>query len=195
MNENFAGQNVNENPNFGGQAVNFNDQQAPTIGGQQLPNFGGQAVNFNDQQAPTIGGQQIPNFGGQAVNFNDQQAPTIGGQQIPNFDGQAVNFNDQQAPTIGGQQIPSFNNQQPDNMWGNDGFASDEIFNGDNNFDFGARNYITAITDTSTGFASNFNEQNTFGNFGQGNMMTPPMFGNQGGQFNQPQQTSPRQAE
>ncbi|MBR0260178.1 MAG: hypothetical protein IJQ85_00070 [Selenomonadaceae bacterium] len=167
MNENFAAQNANENSNFNGQQPRNFDRR--------------QSQNFGRQQAPSFDGQQAPNFDGQQPrNFDRRQSQNFGGQQAPSFDG---------------QQMPGFNGQQPDNMWGNFGFANDEIFNGENNFDFGVRNDITAITNSGAELPANFAEQNTFGNFGQGGMMPPPMFGNAGGQSNQPQQASPRQAE
>ena len=139
--------------------------------------------NFNGQQPPNFSGQQNQNSGEQSMSFG-QQPPTFNGQQ---------NQNSEQPMNFGG---PNFGGQQPDgNMWGNAGFANEEIFNG-NNFDIGATNDISAITDTAAALPFDFAGQNNFGNFGQGNMMSPPpMFGNQGGQFNQPQQASPQQAE
>ena len=112
------------------------------------------------------------NFSGQSFN---EQNNFNGGHQVPNG---------QQPPTFDGQQPPTFG----DNMWGNEEFAGEEIFHGDENFANGAPPEISEFVDPGANNASDFSEQRS--PFGQGGMM-PQMFGGQGGQFNgsqQPQQ-------
>lgn len=132
-------------------------------------------------QQPNFGGQQQPNFGGQ------QQPPTFDGQQPSTFDAS-------QMPTFDGQQPP----MQGAPMWGNAGFAGEEMLNG-NNFapgNFGAPSDLSGIVEGNAEISVNIGEQNNFANFPQGGMMPPAMFGGQGGQFNQaPQQAASSQAE
>lgn len=75
-------------------------------------------------------------------------------------------------------------------MWGNESFAGEEIFKGENNFSAGNSTDLTEVVDTRINSGSDFSEQKTFGNFGRGGFM-PAMFGGQGGGFGQAQQ--PRQ--
>ena len=122
-----------------------------------------------------------------------------------NFAGQTQkpNFGGRQRPNFGGQQQPTFDAAQQPTMqgaptWGNAGFAGEEMFNG-NNFapgNFGAPTDLSGIVEGNAEISVNIGEQNNFANFAQGGMMPPPMFGGQGGQFNQaPQQAAPSQAE
>ena len=129
-------------------------------------------------------------------NLNNQstlEQETTNGSEQPTFDGQ-------QPPMFGGmQQQGGFGGgmQPQGNMWGNERFAGEDMFSG-NNFapgNFGAPSDLSGIVDNSSADISvNIGEQNNFANFAQGGM--PPMFGGQGGQFNQPpQQAAQTQAE
>jgi len=105
----------------------------------------------------------------------------------------------QQQGGFGGmQQQGGFGGMQPPqgNMWGNESFAGEDILNS-NNFapgNFGAHGDLSGIVDTSSAEISvNIGEQNNFGNFAQSGMMFGNQ-GNQGMQFNQPQQNARMQA-
>ena len=157
------------NANFGRQ-MNFN-------GNRQAQGFGGmnnrQAPDFSANERPTFDEQQAPSFGGEALDFSANERPTFDAQQVPSFGGEA--------PTFDGQQPP---------MWGNENFAGEEIFKGEDNFAGGNPTDLTEVVDTRVDNASDFSEQKMFGNFGRGGFM-PAMFGGQGGGFGQAQQ--PRQ--
>ena len=126
------------------------------------------------------------NFAGQTESVQTEQ-PTFDGQQPPTFDVS-------QMPTFDGQQPPTFGG----NMWGNSEFAGEEMLNGTDFTpgNFGAPTDLSGIVDGNAEISVNIGEQNNFANFAQGGMMPPPMFGGQGGQFNQAsQQAAPSQAE
>lgn len=141
-------------------------------------------LNINEQNANeqnTFDGSQPP------------QPPTFDGTQ-PTFDGSQMPMMPPPPPMMGGMHQPPM--MQGGGMWGNAGFAGEEMLNG-NNFapgNIGEQNDLSGIVDNGAGISVNIGEQNNFANFMQGGM--PPMFGGQGGQFNQPpQQAAQTQAE
>ena len=130
------------------------------------------------------------------TNFNGQQPP-----QPPTFDGTQPTFDGTQMPMMPPPPMGGGMHQPPmmgGNMWGNETFAGEEMLNG-NNFapgNFGEQSDLSGIVDNSAEISVNIGQQNPFGNFAQGGMMPPAMFGGQGGQFNQaPQQAAQTQAE
>ena len=142
-------------------------------------NFGRQ-MNFNgNRQAQSFGGmnnRQQPSFGN-APTFDGNEPPIFDGQEPPIFDGQ-------EPPTFDGN-APTFDGNAP--MWGNENFAGEEIFKGEDNFTAGNPNDLSGMVDARVDNASDFSEQKMFGNFGRGGFM-PASFGGQGGGFGQPQQ-------
>ena len=147
-------------------------------------------LNTNEQNAngqDTFNGQQPPQ-----PPTSDGTQPTFDGTQMPTSDGTQPTFDGSQMPMMPPPMMGGGMHQPPmmhgGNMWGNAGFAGEEMLNG-NNFapgNIGEQNDLSGIVDNGAGISVNIGEQNNFANFMQGGM--PPMFGGQGGQFNQPPQ-------
>lgn len=149
-------------------------------------------LNTNEQNANeqnTFNGQQPP----QPPTSDGTQMPTSDGTQ-PTFDGSQMPMMPPPPPMMGGMHQPPM--MQGGGMWGNAGFAGEEMLNG-NNFapgNIGEQSDLSGLVDNGADISVNIGEQNNFANFMQSGM--PPMFGGQGGQFNQPpQQAAQTQAE
>ena len=156
MKEKFNAQNANGQQNFDEQeAQNFDGQQAPT-----------------DDDDETLGKKQSATFG---RKNSKKQAPTDD-EELPSGD-------DDEIPTFGKKQPATFGGKQSQNMWGNDKFSGEDIFN-DNYSEFGATSQLSGIVyDRKANISFNFGEQNKFGSFMQNNIISTT-FGGQSGQMN-----------
>ncbi len=177
------------------QITNTETEQQAANGTQQPPTLDG------TQQPPTLDGtQQPPMLDGtqQPPMLDASQMPTLNASQMPMMPpppmlGMQQGFVGGMG--FGGMQQPPM--APPSDMWGNAEFAGNDMLDS-NNFTpgFGGQSDLSGIVDGGTEISVNIGEQNNFANFAQGGMMPPPMFGGQGGQFNQaPQQAAQTQAE
>ena len=167
---------------------------------EQITNTETEQQATNGQQTPsTFDGSQMPTFdGSQMPTLDASQMPMLNASQMPMMSpppmlGMQQGFVGGMG--FGGMQQPPM--APPPDMWGNAEFAGNDMLDS-NNFapGFGGQSDLSGIVDGDTEISVNIGEQNNFANFAQGGMMPPPMFGGQGGQFNQaPQQAAQTQAE